>query len=377
MEKTKSSNLPVAGRIQHGEQISIGNEKTRVKEHGYFIAKIKEEQMQNYLQQKFDQLYKGKTNIEIEIFDEEPLTKKFVRYNQGGTVCQCMENSNTASQKTKNGFQEIQCDKINCLYRQKNEQGKMACNRIAWFKFLIPKVCTDRIWLMRITGQRSINRLNDYFEFRKQQGKSSKGKYTLFLKEEQQQNFQAKTFNHYILDIFENQDFNSNPSPIISNENLSTDKATPINKKEDTTPKVEETNQAVKMQEEKQAVNKENKTTKSRSTKKKTTKSNTTTENSEKSNTVDEIDYNQCYIFINAYNEKIKFKSGEEKDYLIGVFHNMSDDEFNVVINPKDSTKLAKCELGTIVKLDIKTVADKQFALNIEYVDEKLKSIAA
>ena len=65
----------------------------------------------------------------------------------------------------------------------------------------MPKICTDRIWLMKITGQTSINRLHDYFELQRMQGKSIKGHYNLFLKQEEISDFTGKTYNHYILDI--------------------------------------------------------------------------------------------------------------------------------------------------------------------------------
>ena len=39
MKETRNFTLPVIGKVQHGEQI-IQNGKKRVKEHGYFIAKI-------------------------------------------------------------------------------------------------------------------------------------------------------------------------------------------------------------------------------------------------------------------------------------------------------------------------------------------------
>ena len=145
MEQTRLVNLPVIGRIQHGERTN-----NRVTELGYFIAKIDDRYMQTYLQ-KFNEQYKGKQSVEIELFNEEPLTTKFARYNQSGEVCYCMADSNQANQKTKNGWQKIDCDTYNCQYRQRNEQGKCACNRIGWLKFLIPSVCKDRIFLMRIT----------------------------------------------------------------------------------------------------------------------------------------------------------------------------------------------------------------------------------
>ena len=76
-----------------------------------------------------------------------------------------------------------------------------------WLKFLIPSVCRDRIFLMRITGQTSINRLDDYFNLQRAQGNTIKGHYTLFLKQEEQSNNLGKTFNNYVLDILKKEDF--------------------------------------------------------------------------------------------------------------------------------------------------------------------------
>ena len=80
--------------------------------------------MKSYLD-KFNKLFKGKQSIEIEFFDEEPLSKKYVRYNQSGEVCRSPEGSNQATQRIKNGWQQINCDTYNCQYRQKNEYGKL------------------------------------------------------------------------------------------------------------------------------------------------------------------------------------------------------------------------------------------------------------
>lgn len=50
---------------------------------------------------KFDKLVKGKQSIEIEFFNEEPLTKKYVRYNQSGAICHSLDGSNQATMKTQ------------------------------------------------------------------------------------------------------------------------------------------------------------------------------------------------------------------------------------------------------------------------------------
>ena len=116
--------------------------------------------MQGFLN-KFNEQYMGKQYIEIEFCNENPLSKRFERNNQGGKVCYCMEGTTTGKQKTKDGWKPIECNE-QCQYRQKDKKGKSACNRIGWLKFFIPSICQNRIWLMRITGQESINRLDAF-----------------------------------------------------------------------------------------------------------------------------------------------------------------------------------------------------------------------
>ena len=57
----------------------------------------------------------------------------------------------------------------------------------------MPKICTDRIWLMKITGQTSISRLQDYFKLQQVRGESLKGHYTLFLKQEEVNDYTGKS----------------------------------------------------------------------------------------------------------------------------------------------------------------------------------------
>ena len=55
----------------------------------------------------------------------------------------------------------------------------------------------------------------------------------------------------------------------------------------------------------------------------------------------------------------------------------MDDKQFNVAIKPSDEEELQKCDLGTYVKLALQEVRGKLFALNLEYIDKRLKNIAA
>lgn len=373
MEQTRYVNLPIVGRIQHGEKVD-----KKVIELGHFIAKIQDIYMQTYLE-KFDKLYKGKKSIDIEFFCEEPLSMKYVRYNQSGEVCSCMIDSNIANLKIKNGWQQIQCNS-DCPHRQKNEYGKSACNRIGWLKFLIPSICKDRIFLMKITGQTSLNRLNDYFNLQKFQGNSVKGNYTLFLKQEEQSNSLGQSFTNYVLDIFKNENFISEKTiPQITEKTnfLSIESDKNVNNN------VVETHKNIRNQEninntkievkkpkstkKTTAIQKESKT----QTKAKKHEENKSEESNEKHN-----EFEKYYIFDSAFSEVITDNKGNSKEYLIGKFYDMEDKVHNIVIRPEDSTDIQECELGTIVELDVQDVAQRKFAVGLKFID-KIKKIAA
>jgi hypothetical protein len=377
MEQTRYVNLPVIGRIQHGERTD-----KKVTELGYFIAKVEDAYMQAYLN-KFDELYKGKQSIDIAFFNEQPLTMKYARYNQSGEVCYCMTNSNTANQKTKNGWQAIQCNS-DCQYRQKNEYGKAACNRIGWLKFLIPSVCKDRIFLMRITGQTSLNRLDDYFNLQKAQGNSIKGNYTIFLKQEEQSNSLGKTFNNYVLDILKKEDFISTKQIPKTNEKpkeLSTKNDQSVNNnviKEEKNPSA--INTIVTNKENEVKALKE-KTTKKTTATKETTKQETkskakkseVTEAKEKTTAENnEVNLDNCYALLRTFTETLA-----NKEYLIGEFADMKDQISNIVIRPEDATELAECDLGTFVKLDVAEIKGRKFAMKLEFIEKTLKKVAA
>lgn len=338
--------------------------------------------MQEYLE-KFNKQYKGQKSIDIEIFNEEPLSIKYARYNQGGAACYCMENSNKAKQKTKNGWQQINCDKYNCQHREKNEYGKSACNRMGWLKFIIPSVCKDRIFLMRITGQTSINRLKDYFNLQKAQGNSLQGNYTLYLKQEEQSNSLCKTYNNYILDIMKKENFISeNTIPQIT-EN-SKEQSNENDKSENTKVEKELTSNA------KQTATNivDNKDVKGKSaTKKSTVKSKKETEtkvtegqkssssNETKSKGNDDLD--NYYALLSTFTKTLTDKYGNPKDYLMGEFADSNNKIINVAIKPDDAEELKKCDLGTFVKLEITEAAGNKFAIKLEFIEKCLKKIAA
>lgn len=402
MEQTRCVNLPIVGRIQHGEKIE-GKGATEL---GYFIAKVQDVYMQTYLE-KFDKLYKGKKSIDIELFNEEPLSVKYARYNQSGEVCYCMANTNIGNQKTRNGWKPIECNP-SCQYKQKNELGKSACNRIGWFKFLIPSICKDRIFLMRITGQTSINRLEDYFNLQKMQGNSIRGKYTLFLKQEEQSNSLGQTFNNYVLDIFKKEDLipiEQLPKEPENLTELSTDNSKNVNNivkkaehfstatQNSVNPKNNIANNQ-KQQQKKQLELEQTEISSEKLTKQSTNitkepirketknKSKKATGNEpeeitlEQQNTNIENNLSNCYALLNTFNEVLVNKDGEPKEYLIGEFADMEDRITNIVIRPEDAPLLSECDLGTIVRLEIQEKIGRKFAIKLEFIEKILKKAA-
>lgn len=360
MEQTKYANLPVIGRVQHGERVDNGKGAIKTKELGHFIAKIQDDFMKMYLE-RFDELFKGKKSLEIEFFNEEPLSMKYARYNQSGEVCYCSVNSNIAKQKVKNGWQELECNS-NCQYRQKNEQGKQACNRIGWLKFLIPSICNDRIWLMKITSQTSLDRLKDYFALQKLQGNQIKGHYILFLKQEEHLNFLGKTFNNYVLDILKKDSFNSKqeiPQTIQKPSELSTTNAKTVNN--DVTKKSELTAKSKTNTQKENVTKPENKRT---------------TKNVEPIKTIENPDIAKCYVLIGTHTENI-LKDGKPKEYFIGEFHDMDDNPVDIIIKPEFINNLSESDLGTIVEIDIQEFKERKIAMDIKYVQRVIKNIAA
>lgn len=389
MEQTRNINLPVIGMVQHGIQVQNPNGTKRAKELGHFIARVQDNYMQKFLQ-KFDELYTGKKHLEIEFVNDNPLTKKFVRYNQGGDVCHCIEGQDKGSQKTKNGWQPIDCDTEKCQHRQKNENGKTACNRIGWLKFFIPSISTDRIWLMKITGQTSINRIDAYINVQKSQGNSLSGRYILFLKQEEQESkTTGQKFNNYILDILKKEDFileQTNPKTSEKPQELSTTNAQNVNNNvvnqeqtviKEVTPivtKIDENKPKEKNSKKSTATNKKETKSKTKKDENKTT-NNKTQEQTKTESTED--NFENCYALLSTSTEVLVNKKGESKEYLIGQFADMKDNISNIVIRPEDADELAECDLGTFVRLDVSEIGGRKFAMKLEFIEKTIKKVAA
>lgn len=349
--------------------------------------------MKQYLD-KFNELCKGKTTLNIQLLKENTFSIRRIRYNQSGAVCYCMDGEDIGKIKEKNLWKEQSCDS-SCSYLQKDKNGKSACNRMAWLKFFIPEITTDRIWLMRITGQQSIDNIDGYLQLQELQGNSLNNLFTLFLKQEQQIDCFGKIHKNYVLDIIKKDDFVSKSQIPQSNEeqkDFSTENTQNVNNNveqeqqntvtkpvntqknnvgtknaENITPK-EETKQNTTN------INENNKTEKSeQQTKNVNEKSK---ENTESKKTTTE-NYDNYYVFESLSSEKINTKSGT-KDYTIGKFYDTSDKPQNIIINPQYVAELENCELGTIVSFtELKEIYGRKFAVGLNFIQKMEKDIAA
>lgn len=375
MEQIRNMNLPIVGRIQHGEQ-QILNQKRKVVELGYFIAKIKNDNMQ-FLLNRFNEKYNQEKKINIRFFDDEPLSVRHIRYNQGGAVCYCKENETQGKQKVSNVWKPVNCTS-DCKYKMSADvTSKPMCNLEGTLKFLLPEISTDRIWIMKITGQTSIKRLKAYIALQKHLGNPIIGDYTLFLKQEEQTNKMGKTFNNYVLDIVKNENFISNntiPSNQANHKQLST--IAPQNVDNTTL----NSNTTVVGNTKTESKSKQDKTTEKKSAQKAIkSKQETITQDESKQkqeNTELKNEFENYYILVET-SKKTLMKAGKPTEYLIGNFVDMKDQTIDVVIPPQFATELSQCDIGTTVILDLATVGDKTFTNNIQYVQKCLKKVAA
>ena len=403
MENIAYSNIQIAGQIQHGIQ-EIINGKKRCRELKHFIAKTRDSYKQVYIDE-FDRQYKGKQSIDIYIYNENPFTEKYVRYNQGGEACyrQINEQTKYASQRTSDGLKQIECDIEKCPYREKNKIGKMACNKVGWLRFIVPSICKDHAFLIKITGQKSLDRLRDFFKMQKANGQSLKGMYRIYLFQEEQTDSLFNIHYNWNLNILRLEDFNSNneiPQTITQQEksenidknNKVVEKNTPVVNTNVTSNQAGATskqavNNTVKTVENKVSTEVEEnakktlKETSKKETNKKQTKSKSKKKEEQPKTEVSaeqtkEFDTTNCYVLLDTVNEEITNKKGEKKVYLVGNFTDMEDKPHKIVIKPEDAEELEKCDLGTAVRLNIVEKLGRKFALDLEYV-QKLEKIAA
>lgn len=384
MEQVTRINLPIVGRIQHGEQQFI-NQRKRVTELGYFIAKTKNSNM-NFLLNRFDEKYPKQTFLNVTFFNEDPLTIRRIRYNQGGAVCYCMSGTTKGKQKVSNKWQDIECSS-NCKYCIKQEgAGKPACNYEGTLKFMLPEISQDRIWIMKITGQQSISNLEEYIGFQKYLGNSLKGTYTIFLNQIEQTNAEGKKFNNFVIDIVKTEDFNSNNNSISQNDTKNSIISTKnTNNVENTIPSQSQTQTETEK-------NTKKGTKTSRQTKKSTKTNDTNVVSSMETEKVDSNleqpqitnEQNQnvpqtykehCFLYDTEY--KNFKKAGKDTEYLIAKVTDENDKTTDVVVKPEFREKMEKCDIGTELILELQKFGENIISKNIDFVRPILKKVAA
>ena len=364
MEQVARMNLPIVGRVQHGEKQIVDN-KTKVKELGYFIAKIRNDNM-NFLLNKFNEKYQKQTSLMIRFFDENPLSIRKIRYNQSGAVCYCMQGSEDGKQKISNKWQDIKCSE-NCKYRSiQNGCQKPACNREGTLKFLLPEISKDRIWIMKITGQESITRLEEYINFQKYLGNTMKGDYTLFLTQKEQISAEGKKYNNYVLDILKTEDFDLNN---LSENKLIEDRALPLeeNKEETNIPKL-----TSKRSKKNKLVSEEDKKTSQVEKVQEIEKQNQATDNSIKNENTNKTHY---YLYETRY-QNFK-KRGVDTKYLIAKVVDIEDNTMEIIINPEYMAEIETCDIGTELAVEIEKFDEYIIAKKVEILRKVPKKIVA
>lgn len=374
MENVNIRKLPIAGKIQHGMQIVVGNSK-KVKELGYFIANINNNVM-DYLGNRFAEKYPKDTKIKIRIVDENPLLIRNVRYNQGGTVCFCMKNETQARRKASNKWEKIQCTN-ECEHRIiPKGKNKAACNKEAKLFFMIPEISNDSIWFMRITGKESIERLETYLEYLKQIGDSLIGDYTLYLTQKPQTSKTGELFNNFILGIYK--------------DNLESNQAIPnaqINKTDNYNEKskeiIEDSDEKNTKTIKKDSTRKDNKKEEQENSKESSVQKTQRKTKNKKSDTITKDPYEQTsdnvknYYALTGTTKKNIMNNNQLKEYIIGNFFDYEDKPVDVIIPYEYAEELSKCDLGTIVELNLQKAGDKIYTNSLKYIQKYIKNVAA
>jgi hypothetical protein len=382
MEQVTRTNLPIVGRIQHGEQ-QVVNQRKRVTELGYFIAKTKNNNM-NFLLNRFNEKYPKQTFLNVQFFDEDPLTVRKARYNQGGIVCYCMSGTSKGKQKVSNKWQDIECDS-NCKYCIKQEgTSKPACNYEGTLKFMLPEISQDRIWIMKITGQQSISNLEEYIEFQKYLGNSLKGTYTIFLNQIEQTNSEGKKFNNFVIDIVKAEDFNSNnnsnsqidsKNPIISTQNIDDTIPSQVQNEKNTQKDTKKPNRQTKTSTKKDAKTNNTNVVTSTSDGKNDSQMKQTQVTDEKKNNAPETHQEHCFLYDTEY--KNFKKSGKDTEYLIAKVADVNDKTTDVVVKPEFREKIEKCDIGTELIIELEKFGENIISKHIEFVNPIPKKVAA
>lgn len=332
MEQARNFNLPLAGKIQHGEK-QMNGENQKVVDYGYFIAKVKDETL-SFLKNKFNEKYPKSQRLHIKFFTENPLSIRNARYNQSGLVCYCNYENNKGKQKIEGKWNPVECSP-QCKYKIAKEGKRPSCSYEGILKFLLPDISQDRIWMMKITGYTSIFRLKEYIEFQKYLGHPIIGDYYLFLKKETQTNKDGKTFENFILDIIRKEEFDSNNSTEIQ-EQVSTNASKNVDN---------------------------------------SIENSTQSKNINSPNDIEDK-FKNYYVLVQSYERELP-KDGKPTKYHFATFVDQHDQTIDAVIAPQFIKELSECDIGTTVILDLKTAGKQIIANDIKFVQKCKKDVVA
>ena len=370
MEQTRNFNLPLAGRIQHGEK-QMNGRKQKVVDHGYFIAKIKDETL-SFLRNRFNERYPQSQMLHIKFFTEDPLSIRNARYNQSGLICYCNYDQDKGKQKIEGKWTPVECS-AECKYRIAEEGKRPACSYEGNLKFLLPDISQDRIWTMKITGYTSIFRLKEYIEFQKYLGHPIIGDYYLFLKKETQTNKEGKTFENFILDIVRKEEFDSNNSTEKQEQfstNVSNNVDNPIQtqtQNENISTKADKTNNT---DNEDKKITPNVKSSAIENVQESDTASITNSQDNA------ENPFKNYYVLVESYEKELK-KDGKLTKYQFGTFVDQNNVTIDAVIAPQFIKEFSQCDTGTTVILDLKTAGKLVIANDIKFVQKCPKNVAA
>ena len=381
MKQTINMNLPLAGRIQHGEKQTNGK-KQKIVDYGYFIAKVKDETL-SFLKNRFNEKYPQSKMLHIRFFTENPLIIRNARYNQSGLVCYCGYNQSEGKQKNEGKWTPIKCSE-ECQYRIAEENKRPACSCEGNLKFLLPDISMDRIWTMKITGYTSIFRLKEYIEFQKYLGNSIIGDYYLFLKKETQTNRESKSFENFILDIVRKEEVDSNSSNQ-KQEQVSTNTQKIVDKPIQNSKPKENISAKTDKKVSEPVINTVNVPNNNKDTVEKkvaTTNAVTVTENktndvkTQNSQHTTDDPFKNYYVLVESFERELQ-KDGKPTKYQFATFVDQDNKTIDAVISPKFINELSECDTGTTVILDIQTAGKLIIANDIKFVQKCPKNIAA
>lgn len=360
----------------------INGRKQKVVDHGYFIAKVKDETL-SFLRNRFNEKYPQSQMLHIKFFTEDPLSIRNARYNQSGLVCYCNYDQNKGKQKVEGKWTPVECS-AQCQYRIAEEGKRPACSYEGNLKFLLPDISQDRIWTMKITGYTSIFRLKEYIEFQKYLGHPIIGDYYLFLKKETQTNREGKSFENFILDIVRKEEVDSNSSNQ-KQEQVSTNTQKIVDKPIQNSKPKENISAKTDKKVSEPVINTVNVPNNNKDTVEKkvaTTNAVTVTENktndvkTQNSQHTTDDPFKNYYVLVESFERELQ-KDGKPTKYQFATFVDQDNKTIDAVISPKFINELSECDTGTTVILDIQTAGKLIIANDIKFVQKCPKNIAA